>query len=94
MTEVSRLQGDDTGTQLVLLKPAPFSPQNPQGMIQGCGKAGHDSIDGQETSCVPVSFPHNVFGDVIGVRLPDGAGARWKADGTFIGFLERYTPRP
>ena len=41
-----------------------------------------------------VRYTHNVFGDVIEVRLPDGAGARWNADGTFIGFLERYTPRP
>lgn len=33
------------------------------------------------------------YGDVLDVRLPDGTGARWSADGkTFIGFLERYTP--
>ena len=32
------------------------------------------------------------FGDVLDVRLPDGTGARWSADGkTFIGFLEKYT---
>jgi len=32
------------------------------------------------------------FGEVLDVRLPDGTGARWTADGkTFIGFLERYT---
>jgi hypothetical protein len=32
------------------------------------------------------------YGDVLDVRLPDGTGARWSADGnTFIGFLERYT---
>jgi hypothetical protein len=33
------------------------------------------------------------FGDVLDVRLPDGTGARWSADGkTFIMFLEKYTP--
>jgi hypothetical protein len=32
------------------------------------------------------------YGDVLDVRLPDGTGARWSADGnTFIGFLEKYT---
>lgn len=32
------------------------------------------------------------YGDVLEVRLPDGMGARWSADGSkFIGFLERYT---
>jgi hypothetical protein len=32
------------------------------------------------------------YGDILDVRLPDGTGARWSADGkTFIGFLERYT---
>ena len=32
------------------------------------------------------------FGDVLDVRLPDGTGARWTADGkTFLGFLEKYT---
>jgi len=32
------------------------------------------------------------FGDVLDVRLPNGTGARWSADGiTFIGFLERYS---
>jgi len=31
-------------------------------------------------------------GDVLDVRLLDGMGARWSADGkTFIGFLERFT---
>lgn len=35
----------------------------------------------------------NAFGDVIDIRLPDGKGARWTADGKkFIGFLEKYTP--
>lgn len=35
---------------------------------------------------------HKVFGEIIDVRLPDGTGARWTADGeTFIGFLERYS---
>ena len=33
---------------------------------------------------------HKVFGDVTKVRLPNGAGAWWKADGSFIGFLELY----
>ncbi len=34
------------------------------------------------------------FGDVLDVRLPNGMGARWSADGEkFIGFLERYTTR-
>ena len=33
------------------------------------------------------------FGEVLDVRLPDGTGARWSADGkTFIMFLEKYTP--
>ena len=36
---------------------------------------------------------HKVFGEVIRVRLADGAGAWWKTSGEFIGFLERYTPR-
>jgi len=32
------------------------------------------------------------FGNVLDVRMPDGTGARWSADGkTFIGFLEKYT---
>lgn len=32
------------------------------------------------------------FGDVLEVRLTNGMGARWSADGSkFIGFLERYT---
>ncbi len=32
------------------------------------------------------------FGEILDVRLPDGMGARWSADGkTFIGFLEKYT---
>jgi RHS repeat-associated protein len=32
------------------------------------------------------------YGQVLDVRLPDGTGARWSADGkTFIGFLERYS---
>jgi hypothetical protein len=34
-----------------------------------------------------------VLGEVIQVRLKDGAGAWWKADGESIGFLERYTPK-
>ncbi|SHI24952.1 hypothetical protein SAMN02745823_03884 [Sporobacter termitidis DSM 10068] len=34
----------------------------------------------------------DAFGDILDVRLPDGTGARWSADGkTFIGFLEKYT---
>lgn len=34
----------------------------------------------------------DVFGDILDVRLPDGTGARWSADGTrFIGFLEKYS---
>ena len=34
------------------------------------------------------------YGKVMDVRLPDGMGARWSADGkNFIGFLERYTTR-
>ncbi|SMC81725.1 hypothetical protein SAMN02745168_2605 [Papillibacter cinnamivorans DSM 12816] len=34
----------------------------------------------------------NVFGDILDVRLPDGTGARWSADGKrFIMFLEKYT---
>jgi len=32
---------------------------------------------------------HNVFGDVLKVRMPDGTGAMWSADGeNFIMFLE------
>ncbi len=34
------------------------------------------------------------FGEVVEVRLADGRGARFGVDGTFIGWLERYTPRP
>ena len=37
---------------------------------------------------------HKVYGDVIKVRLPDGSGAWFKVNGEFIGFLERYTPKP
>ena len=34
------------------------------------------------------------YGDVLDIRLPDGMGARWTSDGiTFIGFLEKYTPK-
>ena len=36
---------------------------------------------------------HRVYGEVVSIRLPDGAGAAWTAAGRFIGFLERYTPR-
>lgn len=31
---------------------------------------------------------HSVFGDVIKVIMPNGAGAWWKTIGSFIGFLE------
>jgi hypothetical protein len=40
-----------------------------------------------------VQETHPVWNEIIVVRLPNGAGAVWKADGTFITFLERYTPR-
>ena len=34
------------------------------------------------------------YGDVLDVRMADGMGARWSADGkTFIGFLERFTTK-
>ena len=34
------------------------------------------------------------YGEVLDVRLPNGVGARWTADGkTFIGFLEQYTTK-
>lgn len=36
---------------------------------------------------------HEVFGEVVQLRLADGAGAWSKTTGEFIGFLERYTPR-
>ncbi len=36
---------------------------------------------------------HRRFGEVIKIRLANGAGAWWKANGDFIGFLERFTPR-
>jgi len=39
-----------------------------------------------------VEETHPVWGDIIKVRLADGAGAVWKIDGTFITFLERYSP--
>ena len=33
------------------------------------------------------------YGDVLDIRMPDGTGVRYSADGsTFIGFLEKYTP--
>ncbi|WP_196595098.1 hypothetical protein, partial [Pectinatus frisingensis] len=36
----------------------------------------------------------NAYGKVLDVRLPDGMGARWSADGkTFIGFLERFSTK-
>lgn len=34
---------------------------------------------------------HPEFGDVTYIRLPDGAGAWWKTNGEFIGFLEAYS---
>ena len=36
---------------------------------------------------------HPVFGDVVRMRLADGAGIWFRNDGEFIGFLERYTSR-
>jgi len=33
---------------------------------------------------------HPDRGDVMYIRLPDEAGAWWKANGDFIGFLEAY----
>jgi hypothetical protein len=35
------------------------------------------------------------YGDVLDIRLPDGTGVRFSADGSkFIGFLEAFTPGP
>jgi len=35
---------------------------------------------------------HDVFGNILDVRLPNGMGARWSADGkNFIGFLEKFS---
>ena len=34
-----------------------------------------------------------VYGEVVAARLADGAGARWRSGGEFIGFLERSTRR-
>jgi RHS repeat-associated protein len=34
---------------------------------------------------------HKVWGNIISVRLKDGRGAVWTADGDFITFLERYS---
>lgn len=36
---------------------------------------------------------HKVHGQVIDVRLPNGAGAQFTGDGSFVGLLECYTPR-
>ena len=37
---------------------------------------------------------HAVHGQVLNVRLPNGLGAQWTADGQkFIGLLEAYTPK-
>ena len=36
---------------------------------------------------------HPEYGDVVRVRGPDGSGIWFTANGDFIGFLERYTPR-
>ena len=36
---------------------------------------------------------HNVFGAIMDVRFPSGAGARFSEAGDFIGLLERFTPR-
>jgi hypothetical protein len=36
---------------------------------------------------------HKVWGDVVYVRLADGSGAVWKAEGQFITFVERYNPK-
>lgn len=41
-----------------------------------------------------VRSTHPVWGDIITIRLPDGAGAVWKAAGNFVTFLERYTQKP
>jgi RHS repeat-associated protein len=38
-------------------------------------------------------YVHKVWGEVIEVRLADGRGAVWLADGTFKTFLEAYTPK-
>ena len=41
-----------------------------------------------------VSKQHKQFGNIIDIRLPDGTGVRFTVDGqTFIGFLEKYTPK-
>ena len=34
------------------------------------------------------SYRHQVFGDVVDVKIPNGRGARFSAAGDFIGFLE------
>jgi hypothetical protein len=34
------------------------------------------------------SYRHQVFGDIIDVKIPKGPGARFSAAGDFIGFLE------
>jgi len=36
---------------------------------------------------------HPVFGEVVNIRLANGAGARVSANGEFLGLLEPYTPR-
>jgi len=36
---------------------------------------------------------HSVFGSIMDVRLPSGAGARFSEAGDFIGLLERFSPR-
>ena len=35
-----------------------------------------------------------VYGRVLEVRLSNGVGAKFKANGEFIGWLEAYTPLP
>ena len=39
------------------------------------------------------TFEHPVYGSIVRVRLPNGAGAQFTKAGKFIGLLEPYTPR-
>jgi RHS repeat-associated protein len=36
---------------------------------------------------------HRAYGAIVDVRLPSGVGARWRADGTFMGVLDPPVPR-
>ncbi|MBU1218229.1 hypothetical protein KKF34_14335 [Myxococcota bacterium] len=73
----------------------------PNSWLSGISKTGNAATNSQAAEKLIINILdngtmtqgyHKVFGNVIKVRLPNGAGAWWKSSGEFIGFLERFTP--